>query len=63
VFTADGGRKMAQLSAAQIERPIALLLDGQVIAAPIMRSVIDKEALLTGVMPDTVVRVLTVLEK
>jgi preprotein translocase subunit SecD len=63
VFTADGARKMAQLSAAQIDKPIALLLDGKVIAAPIMRGTIDKEALLTGVMPDTVVRMLTMLEK
>ena len=29
VFTAEGARKMAQLSAAQVNRPIVLMLDGK----------------------------------
>ncbi len=63
VFTADGARKMAQLSAAQIDKPIVLLLDGKVVSAPITRSVVDKEAVLTGHTPDIVERVLTALRK
>ena len=48
VFTADGAKKMSALSAAQSGKPIAMLLDGKVVWAPTVRSVIDKEALLTG---------------
>jgi preprotein translocase subunit SecD len=48
-LTADGARKMAALSAAQINKPIALLLDGLVIWAPMVRSAgIQKEAMLSG---------------
>ena len=49
VLTDEGAKKMAQLSAAQTDKPIALLLDGKVIWAPIVRGAgIQKEALLTG---------------
>ena len=63
VFTEDGARKMAQLSAAQANQHIALLLDGKVVWVPIVRSTIDKEAVLSGVTPDVVQRVLTSLKK
>jgi preprotein translocase subunit SecD len=63
VFTDAGARKMAQLSAAQVNQPIALLLDGKVVWAPIVRSAIDKEAVLSGVTPEVVQRVLTSLKK
>ena len=62
VFTADGARKMAELSKAQANRPIVLLLDGKVVWAPIVRGTIEKEALLSGVTPDVVKRVLTSLK-
>lgn len=62
VFTAEGARKMAQLSAAQVNRPIVLMLDGKVVWAPIVRSTIEKEAVLSGVTPDVVTRVLTSLK-
>ena len=58
VFTADGARKMASLSSAQANKPIALLLDGKLVWAPLVRSPIDKEALLSGVTPEVVQRVL-----
>jgi len=48
VLTADGARKMAELSAAQADKPIAMLLDGKVIWAPIVRGNIGKEAVLSG---------------
>jgi len=48
VLTGDGARKMAALSTAQMNQPIALLLDGQVIWAPVVRSTVEREALLTG---------------
>lgn len=48
VMTDEGARKMAALSAAQDHKPIALLLDGQVIWAPIVKGAIGKEVRLTG---------------
>ena len=58
VFTDDGARKMAALSAAQANKPIALLLDGKLVWAPIVRGAIEKEAVLSGVTPEVVQRVL-----
>ncbi|HWI16669.1 MAG TPA: hypothetical protein VNT81_02900 [Vicinamibacterales bacterium] len=48
LLTTEGAKKMAALSNAQMNKPIALLLDGQVIWAPIVRSTVEKEAVLTG---------------
>jgi preprotein translocase subunit SecD len=48
VLTDNGAKKMAQLTASQTNKPIALLLDGQVIWAPVVRGAIQKEAVLTG---------------
>ena len=48
VLSESGTKKMAELSAAQADKPIALIVDGQVIWAPIVRGAIGKEALLTG---------------
>ena len=44
----SGPKKMTELSATQANKPIALILDGQVIWAPIVRGSIGKEAVLTG---------------
>ena len=63
VFTDEGARKMAQLSAAQVNQPIALLLDGKLVWAPVVRSSIEKEATLSGVTPEIVQRVLTSIKK
>jgi len=48
LLTDEGARKMSALSATQADKPIALLLDGQVIWAPIVRGSIGKEVRLTG---------------
>jgi preprotein translocase subunit SecD len=48
VLTDEGAKKMAALSAAQSNKPIALLLDGEVIWAPMVRGSIGKEVRLTG---------------
>jgi preprotein translocase subunit SecD len=48
LLTDDGAKKMAELSASQANKPIALMLDGKVIWAPVMRGSIGKEAVLTG---------------
>ena len=62
VFTTDGARKMAQLSTAQIGKPVAVLLDGKIIAAPIVRSSIANEATITGTT-ENLDRVLLLLKK
>jgi preprotein translocase subunit SecD len=48
VLTDAGATKMSELSAAQANKPVALLLDGKVIWAPVVRGSIGKEAVLTG---------------
>jgi preprotein translocase subunit SecD len=63
VFAADGARKMAQLSAAHINKPIVMMVDGKVVWAPIVRAVIEKEAVLTGVTPAVLERVLTIIRR
>ena len=63
VFTDDGARKMAQLSKTHVNQPIAMLLDGKLVWAPVVRSTIEKEAVLSGATPEVVQRVLTSLKK
>ena len=48
VFSAEGAKKMAAFSAAQISQPIAILIDGRLAAAPVVRSTIDAQAVLSG---------------
>lgn len=48
VLTDAGAKKMAALSSNQDNKPIALMLDGQVIWAPKVRGSIGKEVRLTG---------------
>jgi len=48
VLTDAGAQKMAALSEAQINKPIALILDGHVIWAPVIRGKINKLGRLTG---------------
>ena len=61
-FTEAGSEKMREFSAAQIARPIALVLDGELIWAPVVRSAINAEALITGgpngLTPEQVQRIL-----
>jgi preprotein translocase subunit SecD len=48
VLTDEGAKKMAALASEQANKPIALLLDGHVIWAPMVRGSIGKEVRLTG---------------
>ena len=48
IFTEAGARKMAQLSTAQLNKLIAMVLDGKVIFAPKVRAEIGAQALITG---------------
>ncbi len=47
-FTSAAGEKMRAATASHIGRPVALILDDQVVMAPTVRSAIASEALLTG---------------
>lgn len=48
IFTDGGAKKIRDLSAAQMNKLIAMVLDGKVVFAPKVRSEISKEALITG---------------
>jgi preprotein translocase subunit SecD len=47
-FNAAGAQKMCQATAKHVGRLVAILLDGQVIMAPVLRSPIDASAEVTG---------------
>jgi hypothetical protein len=47
-LTTEGGEKMRAATAAHLDRPMALLIDGEVVMAPTVRSVVGTEGLLTG---------------
>lgn len=67
VFTDDGAKRMAELSAAQLREPIAILVDGKLIWAPVVRGGMMKEALLSGgpggLHPDEIERLLATLRR
>ena len=50
-FTGAGAEKMRKLSAAQMDKLIAMVLDGKLIWAPKIRSEVGKQAVLTGSEP------------
>ncbi|HET9179167.1 MAG TPA: hypothetical protein VFQ24_12490 [Terriglobia bacterium] len=47
-FNAAGADKMRQATQAHIGKPLAILLDGQVIMAPVVRDAVGQSAMLTG---------------
>ena len=47
-FSAAGAEKMRQATERHVGRPIAILIDGNVVSAPVVRSVVSTEALFTG---------------
>ena len=67
VFTDAGGKKMAALSAARLGQPIAFLLNGKLIWAPVVRARIEREAVLSGgpggLTSDDVQRLRAILEQ
>jgi preprotein translocase subunit SecD len=52
IFTDGGAKKMRELTTAQMNKPIAMVLDGKLISAPKVRSVISNEGIITGKAPD-----------
>jgi preprotein translocase subunit SecD len=47
-FTASGAEKMRATTANHVGKPVAILLDGQVVMAPVVRAPIGASALITG---------------
>jgi len=52
IFTNVGANKIRDLTSAQLKKHVALVVDGRLIWAPVVQSVIGKEAVLTGNQPD-----------
>ncbi|MBI3411093.1 MAG: hypothetical protein HY040_22390 [Planctomycetes bacterium] len=48
VFTAEGAKKIADLSKAHTGKPLAILLNGKVLSAPTIRDPIGPRAMITG---------------
>ncbi len=48
-FTKKGAEKMEKLSESQMDKPIAILVEGKVISAPIVKSKLSGQAQITGV--------------
>jgi hypothetical protein len=47
-FNAAGAQKMQQATADHVGRPVAVLIDGEIVMAPILRAAISTSALITG---------------
>jgi preprotein translocase subunit SecD len=47
-FNSAGAAKMARATASHIDKPVAILINGRVIAAPIVRSQITDQAVISG---------------
>jgi hypothetical protein len=47
-FTASGAEKMSRASGSHIGKPLAILIDGEVVMAPVVRAPITTSAVITG---------------
>ncbi len=47
-FLEAGAQRMRQATAAHLGRPVAILIDGEVVAAPVVRSAIGNSAVISG---------------
>jgi hypothetical protein len=47
-FSADGAAKMLQATEQHIGRPMAILIDGEIVMAPVVRAPITSSAVITG---------------
>jgi preprotein translocase subunit SecD len=47
-FGADGAAKMLRATRAHLGRPIAILLDGEVVSAPVVRAPVTESAIISG---------------
>jgi preprotein translocase subunit SecD len=47
-FTAEGTRKIQTATAGHVGRPVAILIDGAVVMAPLLKSALGDSAMITG---------------
>jgi hypothetical protein len=47
-FTDDGAARMARASGSHVGRPLAILIDGEVVMAPVVRAAIGASAVISG---------------
>jgi preprotein translocase subunit SecD len=47
-FLQAGAQRMRQATTAHLGRPVAILIDGEVVAAPVVRSAIGDSAVISG---------------
>jgi len=48
LFTKDGAKKVEKLSEEHLDKPLAILVDGKVISAPVIKAKFADKALVTG---------------
>jgi hypothetical protein len=48
VFKADGAEKMRRATQSHVGKPLAILIDGKVVMAPVVRSATGREAFING---------------
>ena len=47
-FTAEGSRRLANATRRHVGRPVAILINGRVVAAPVLKGVISDTAMISG---------------
>jgi preprotein translocase subunit SecD len=47
-FTAEGAQKIREATATHVGRPVAILIDGDVVTAPVLKSPISTSAVISG---------------
>jgi preprotein translocase subunit SecD len=48
VFTKDGAKRMAAMSERHIDKPVAILVDGKVVSAPVIKGKFAERAVISG---------------
>lgn len=48
MFSSDGSAKMEKATQAHLNKPLAILVNGRVVSAPVLRSEIRRSAVITG---------------
>jgi hypothetical protein len=64
LFTAEGKKKIEKLSKEHLNKPIAIIIDGKVVSAPVLDEVISERALISGFSTlEEVERIVSALER
>jgi preprotein translocase subunit SecD len=64
VLTKEGSKKLEALTGAQIGKPVAALIDGKVVFAPVVRAKVTGRAMITGKFTkEEVERIVTALNR